>query len=267
MGFLTGCDKIDEPYLKVIDGSGPGPVENEKVILLEDYTGHKCPNCPAAAEIAHTLSVQHGSKLVLITIHAGWYASPDADGFFTRDFRTPEGNAWNSNFGIDMVGNPSGMINRIEYNGKLVMYKDDWQAAVSAVIEAEPRAGITITNSYEPSSRTLTCNLETTFLETLDGTYNLCVVLTESGIVAPQQDQSVVVENYVHNHVLRTSLNGAWGMLVGDDGSAVKDVKLVNEYSLVIPEDYVVENCAVVAFVYDTDTDEIIQAAEEEVVD
>ena len=56
--FQQACDIEDEPYLIPVDtipiGSG-GPSEGIRKVLLEDYTGHKCPNCPEAAEEAHNL--------------------------------------------------------------------------------------------------------------------------------------------------------------------------------------------------------------------
>ena len=56
-----------------------------KKILLEDYTGHKCGNCPRAAEKAEELKEIYGDQLIPIAIHAGFFAS-DFGGNFTTDF-------------------------------------------------------------------------------------------------------------------------------------------------------------------------------------
>ena len=43
---------------------------NSKGILLEDYTGHKCTNCPAAAQIAKDLEQDSVLNVIVASIHA-----------------------------------------------------------------------------------------------------------------------------------------------------------------------------------------------------
>ena len=108
--FVAGCDIVEEPYLVPTGGSGPGPGENVKKVLLEDFTGQKCPNCPEAAALANNLKTIYGEQLVLLTVHAGFYSVPDATGNFTADYRTTVGNDLNSYF--PFLGYPSGMVDR-----------------------------------------------------------------------------------------------------------------------------------------------------------
>ena len=42
--ILNSCDKVEGPVKEVL----PPPSGNRKV-LVEDYTGHRCGNCPRAA--------------------------------------------------------------------------------------------------------------------------------------------------------------------------------------------------------------------------
>jgi hypothetical protein len=260
--MIPSCDIIEEPYLvPVSGGNGPGPDEKVRKVLLEDYTGQKCPNCPEAAEIAHTLKTEYGEKLILLTIHAGYYAVPEGD--FTADFRTVEGTELNTFFEIS--ANPLGMVNRTEYLGNRILLIGDWESAVDIQIELEAEAAITITNTYTAGTRKLDCLLETEFLETMDGTYNICAFITESSIISPQQTEQNVDTNYVHNHVLRTSMNGTWGDAVGEDGQAVAETKLTNSYSYTLHSGWNADNCTVVAFVYNTATNEVVQTEEKEI--
>ena len=57
---MIACDKIEEPYFRPnnedsehlpLSDDDISNWENKKVVLLEDYTGVRCVNCPAAAEI------------------------------------------------------------------------------------------------------------------------------------------------------------------------------------------------------------------------
>jgi hypothetical protein len=262
--FIPACDIVDEPYLKPVGESGDTtiPVEKIRKVLVEDYTGQKCPNCPEAAAVSQSLIATYGEQVVVIAIHAGHYANPDASGDFTADFRTPEGTELNDYNGISNFGYPMGMINRAEYNGFPVVLKDDWEAAVQIQLEKDAQAGIKLTNTFESGTRNLDCTAETEFFEEMDGTYNICIFIIESGILSPQQTESGPDLAYVHDHMLRGSMNGTWGEAVGSDGQAVTGSKLTNSYSITLPAQWTVENCSVVAFIYNTDTREVIQAEE-----
>jgi thiol-disulfide isomerase/thioredoxin len=266
IALVPSCDIVEEPYLVPVGGNDTTQDEEYvRNVLLEDFTGQKCPNCPDAAEIAHTLKELYGERLVVVALHAGFYSVPDATGSFTTDFRTAEGDDLNDFFNISMYGYPMGLINRTQYNGYPVVPKENWETAVGEQMELEPLADITITNTYNSGTRKLDCQLETEFLEELDGTFNICAFIIESGIVSPQQTEGGVVMEYEHNHMLRGSLNSTWGDLVGTDGSAVVGIKVTNNYSITLPAGWNADNCAVVVFVYDTETLEVVQAEEETV--
>jgi hypothetical protein len=100
----------------------------------------------------------------------------------------------------------------------------------------------------------------------MDGTYNICAFIIESGIVSPQQTDAGVITDYIHNYMLRGSLNGTWGDLVGADGIAVTGTTLTNNYSITLPAGWDADNCAIVAYVYNTTTLEVLQAEEGAVV-
>ncbi len=43
---LFSCDKVDTPLVKGEDPTLPPPTEVVRRILMEEYTGHYCTNCP-----------------------------------------------------------------------------------------------------------------------------------------------------------------------------------------------------------------------------
>ena len=260
--LVPSCDIVEEPYLVPVGGNDTNTVgENVRKVLLEDYTGQKCPNCPEAAEIAHGLQETYGEQVVIIAVHAGFYSVPDASGDFTADYRTSEGGELNAYFAFPAY--PMGMVNRTSFSGSTILLKDSWEGAVSDQLELAAEAQITITNTYNAGTRKLDCTLETEFLHDLQGTYNICAFIIESGIVSPQQTEGGVVTDYVHNHMLRASMNGTWGDPAGSDGSAVGGAVVTNNYSFTLPAEWNAANCAVVAFVYNATTLEVVQAEEE----
>lgn len=260
--LMPSCDIVEEPYLVPAGSSGPGPGPGEAVrkVLLEDYTGHKCPNCPEAAVLAKNLKLGFKEQLVLLTVHAGFYSTPDATGEFTMDLRSAEGSEIHDYYGF--YAYPSGLVNRTEYKGNKILFISDWEGAVQAEVDKAAQATIELSTTYDEGTRNLTCKAETEFLENLSGTYSICIFITESEIESAQKDEQGIIEDYIHNHVLRASMNGAWGEPVGANGTALVGEVQENEYSYVLPAGWVAAHCGIVAFVYDQDTREVIQAEE-----
>ena len=93
---ITSCDVVEGPYL--IDGN-TNPVDTNsfvKKVLIEDFTGHQCQFCPAAAEELSALQGFYGDKVIGIAIHpqfpTGFTAPfPLSANSYTYDFRTKFG--------------------------------------------------------------------------------------------------------------------------------------------------------------------------------
>jgi len=89
------CDKVTNPIVKTDTAVGSkfrynsnDTLSHFKKVLLEDYTGHRCPNCPTGSSIIKkNLIPRYKDSLVVIAIHAGDLARP-FDKFINQDFRT-----------------------------------------------------------------------------------------------------------------------------------------------------------------------------------
>ncbi len=281
---MQGCDKIEMPYRQVGaptggGGSGlacpdstvveeTGVITKVRKVLLEDYTGHTCGNCPKAAVKLHEIQVANPEKVVGIAIHAGSFAQVSSPKY-TTDFQSTEGTAWDVFFGISNAGNPNGMINRIDKPaGQHIKYHDTWAASVSAALAIAPDAHIHIRNTYFTDCRILKTHISNEYLTAQNGTYKLSVVIVENGIVDYQKDYSVfpdAVPNYVFDHVLRGSMNGTWGDEIATGAIAVGATQ-TKDYELTLPTTWNVANCKVVAFVYNATTYEVMQAEELKII-
>jgi hypothetical protein len=280
LAFITACDKIEAPYVIItgtVDTAAcpvpefPEVTTVQKRVLLEDYTGHTCVNCPKAAIIAHDLKEVHGDRLVLLAVHAGFFANPTSSGDFTYDFRSEAGTAWDNFFGVGMVGNPNGLIDRKGYPSTHIVSPSGWGAAIAAALNAVPVIDLQMINEYDAAERKLCTHVKTKFIAGVDKNLKLVVVLTESGIVKPQKNNDSasgdvpLILNYSHNHVLRTAITTTWGSSIATAGTANPEF-LVNSFRHIVKDEYVAENCSVIAFVYDDDTKEVLQAVETPVV-
>ncbi len=261
--FLGGCDKIEEPFLDPTGGSGPGPGEKVRKVMLEEFTGHICVNCPEATKLANDLKQVFGEQLILVSIHAGDLAVPD-DAPFNADYRT--------NIGTDIynfyqpVGVPMGMVNRISYEGGVTLFKDSWEPAIQELLALPPEASIEIELDYNAGSRLLDVHVHNEFLDDIPRTLNICVVVIESDIISAQKNDLASVGpvpdilDYQHNHILRSSLNGTWGDLLVDQPTA--GTIMTKDYSLTLNNAWDENNIGIIAYVLDANTNEIIQAEE-----
>jgi len=264
---VVSCDKLEQPYAveKQITVD-----TNKRKVLLEDYTGMKCVNCPGATDGAEALVELYKGQVILMTIHAGYFAEPDASGHYTTDYRVEEGVAWFNDF--TLISNPMGMVNRTPYNGKQGIGAGSWAEAVAVLAKENEVASIRINTVYTPLSRHhINTTIETKFHEELTGAYSLSVCILEDSIVGWQKNNDPLVgpvpdiENYVFNDMLRAVLNGTYG----DQLTNVVDT--VQEYSqtylYTISDSWNAKNLSLVAFVFNNDTKEIIQVEKQHLVE
>lgn len=241
--------------------------EGQRNVLIEDYTGHTCGNCPRAAEVLHDLEATYGSRIIPMAVHVGFFADTqnNPDGSYSTNFKTPAGNQWNTFFGNSAQGLPNGMINRRQEGGGYPQSYTAWAAQVANILATEPDASIAIDITYEEATRTVNVDLDVTAFNDLNsGPYNVIVCLTEDSIVDWQKDYDPSLpdenlEHYEHMHALRTNFNGTWGDEIAS-GSISAGSVLSSNYQLVLDPVWVDHNCNVVAFIYQTGNKEVIQA-------
>ncbi|MBE0646460.1 MAG: Omp28-related outer membrane protein [Bacteroidales bacterium] len=265
--LVVSCDKLDQPYSSekviVLD-------TNKRKVLLEDYTGMKCVNCPAATADAEALVDLYKGQVILMTVHAGYFSEPDASGHYSTDYRVTEGVSWFNDFLL--ISNPMGMVNRAPYNGKPAIGSGSWAEAVASVAQENEVASIRITTEYTPLSRHhINTTIETTFHSELPGAYNLTVCILEDSIVGWQKNNDPNVgtvpdiENYVFNDMLRAVLNGTYGEQVTN--AVDTTLTYSNTYVYTINDSWNPDHLSLVAFVFNSETKEIIQVEKQHLVE
>ena len=282
--IITSCDVVEGPYL--IDDGGITPIDTStntyvKKVLIEDFTGHTCPNCPAAARELEAIHEEYGGQIIGMALHvSATFARPPTHEApkFQYDFRTIWGANWDNFFGISDIGLPKGMVNRVGYPNDYKLGKNEWLAVVITELEKEIDFGINITTAISGGNGAITINTE--LLNTIDGDYNLVVCLTESNIINWQKDGTENIEDYKHNHVLRTvltddALSTSSTYTSGDNipKSITINLSTLEQYNIDYSANtaeagngnaggWVAENISVIAYIYDNATQEIVQVEE-----
>lgn len=275
---VFSCDKIDGPTREniSIDTTCQFAVDNsipDKKVLVEDYTGHNCGNCPAGGVILNdSMRNKYGDRLVAIAVHAGDYANvcpglatcaPGAPaGSFAIDYKCAASVDWHDFFGVFFY--PAGMVDRIDHPSDHLKPKDSWDQEAQARLNMPAKARIRILNTYTDSDRKVRACIETKFLDDMTGDYKLSVVLTEDSVIDWQVWYGHIPElvpDYVHHHVLRAAFNTSFGVNVAS-GTTVANTTVVNGYTINLDASWNPDHCAVVAFVYNAATYEVLQVEE-----
>lgn len=267
MAFLmmgvVACDIIEEPYKKENNGGGgntgggetPDPEQVVKHVLLEDYTGVLCNNCPAAGQLALDIQERYDHKVVVLGVHAG-----DMAAFPPLDFRTPEGEEWWNFFSFQQ--NPVGTINRKIVNGGYAFDSPSWEDAVAEAIQEEATVDMNAEVSYNDENRELKVDVVSKFLTEMPDTYTLTVCIMEDSIVGMQQGQS---PNYVHRHVFRGTIdNKAWGTVLNQTAVAPEE-EFTNSYTATLNETFNADQCYIIAYVANEGTKEVLQVVEKKI--
>ncbi len=250
--IFSACNTIaeDDRYIEV------EATKVERNVLLEDFTGQNCVNCPAAHRTIEALEEQYGDNLIAVSIHAGHFGIPATNKRYTG-LMQDEGQTYSDRYGIEEY--PQGVI-----DGKLPpLNADQWATAVYDDISTATPLTIDVKATLDSETKVIdiTCTLASS--ESLTG--NLVVWMIESGIIARQEDITEGrINDYVHNNVFRACVNGI-------DGSPVTVTSAGNEtkaYSIPLKETdtetWNPQNLAIVAFL--SNGNGVIQAAKTNVI-
>jgi thiol-disulfide isomerase/thioredoxin len=256
--LIVSCDKIDPPYTEAIQKP-----DTDKKVLLEDFTGHKCVNCPSAHEIAHQLQDAYGKEnLVVVAIHAGFFAETSSEPF-TYDFRTEAGTAYESFFQVQAY--PSGMVDRVNTGGDYLIGKDGWSSQIAVQFEETPLLNIAI--EPETTEDQVSGSIDLFFLQDITRQAYIQIWITEDSIVKPQVIPGGTDDVYVHMHALRGSLNGNWGSALPNSNYVENDQLTIDIPAYSFGNDWKIEHLSIVAFVYDEETKKVLQVEQKQLIE
>lgn len=250
--IIVSCDKVKDvrdPNAEVIKG-------NRKV-FVEDYTGHKCGNCPAAADTLKYLTKKYPGQVVALAIHAGFFANINAT--YPTDLRNPVSTAYDNVFGVSLAGNPNGLINRVGFGtGGFIKAYSTWEGEVAQMLSRPAKFEIKIRNTFTTSNNNLNSSIIVKSLTNNSGIYKLVVLLSEDSIIAEQLDYrlpsgSQLIPNYEFSHVLREAVNSTWGDPVFVSGAVANDSTVKAFPNYLINSAYNASKCHIIAYVYDAD--------------
>ena len=267
---LYPFDTTSNPYPWPTWTSNNNTIRN---VLLEDYTGHTCTNCPTAAVIAQQLVDANNGKVIVASIHA----SPDGSfqavqpPEFTVDFTTIAGNSYVDEM-PGFLGNPMGTVNRNQggFLNTAWYFSSDWTNAVNDELSTAPLlANLQVQYNYFTQTNGLFIHTESEFKNNLTGDYNLIIYLVRDTVIAPQKlNTGATEEEYHHHAVLTDNINGTWGTQLSS-GSVSSGDLFYNDFSYQLTDPLVdstfnINNLSLITYLCDRNSFEVIQVIKTE---
>lgn len=250
-------------------GGGGGEVKDQKrQVLIEEFTGVRCVQCPAGSILIEDLLAANSPNLVAVSIHAGEFSPPYSQSQF--DFRTTEGDQLLSYLG-EPFGFPSAVVNRKKFAGQfdLQLGQGEWAGYIAEERLATPKVRIGISPEYNVLTRSLTTEVTLYVDEAItDPEVRLSVMFTESGIQDAQLTPaaSEPKEDYTHKHVLRGMATNYDGVPLTESLLAGSEIKKTFTYTL--PAEWKAENCHIVAYLsLAGSSKEVLQVHEVDVIE
>jgi hypothetical protein len=203
------------------------PAPQASTVLIEDFTGVRCPNCPDAQVEAKNLIANNPERVHVLTIHPlnllNSLTKPLSvdigDEVSSKyDFRTQAGKEIFSLIGITNAL-PKGAVNRKLFSGETERAIDyqKWAANVNAELLRTTPVNIDL-NCYFTPKDSIAIDLTLTYTEALTDSNYFTVAVIENDLKDVQERKTsgpVILDTaYMHEHVLRAVVTDFYGDLL-----------------------------------------------------
>ncbi len=234
---LEGCQSADASQV----------ADQQKQVLIEEFTGVRCVNCPAGSVEIENLLDQYGAQLVAVSIHAGSFSPPYPESKY--DFRSEAGTNILSFLG-EPFGYPTAVVNRKKFEGEfdLQLSKAQWAGFIQEELQTPPTIKIFVAPTYDETTGEI--SVDVSLFPEIDFVANetvITVMILESGVIDYQETPDGKVPDYEHKHIFRNTITAYNGNLITEPMKAGE--VYCKSYGATLQEEWVPEKCDIIAFI------------------
>ena len=214
-------------------------------VLLEEFTGMRCTNCPSGHDRI-TEALKGIDDYVMIAHHIGFgrdnLTATDSDDLLW--FYNNNGNTFTPGLMVDRISQGSGP-SPVSTVGESTAIRNFIEKRIAVPAEVT----VDILRNYDPETRMLTINVTAAKIEgaEISGDPVLTVCLLENGII---DSQAPTYDNYEHNNANRLFVTAP----LGDSIDIAQDTPVSLTYTVNVNEKWNSSNMEVVAFVSNCDS-------------
>ena len=240
----------------------PVPVSNPHQILVEEFTGQGCTNCPEGHVDLDKISSQNPGRINVISMYGDFSPESVPPGGSVNDFR--DAAAVNILLGIYGSKSPipcAGIDRSVNaVNGNLMQVgSSSWDGFILAQLGITDSVNLSVKSSYDPSKKLATITALVTYTQPLSTQQNLSIVVVEDSIYDKQESfdtSPITLDHYLFLDVFRGMVTSvpAGDKLSIDGASDIKEAgrsfNKVYAYALPVKSPAIIpSHCRVIAFV------------------
>lgn len=244
--LLVGCAKTIDVEKRWIPETDKGLSPEAPIVLVEEYTGQECINCPQAAKLLSELSSKYAGHLITVAMHTQW------TGQTKEALRSEAAETYATRYNIPRII-PGIMVNRKTISETKTLYsheRSSWAEAIRRSVEVPASHRLTI-EADKASGRKVSVGVKAVALNTEKRDLDLTVWVVED-TYGEQKVGDEVEARFFHHNVLRQIIVDKASYDLGSEYKTT--VSLIDRVS-------VPDNAKIVAFVSDRKSGEIYEAA------
>jgi thiol-disulfide isomerase/thioredoxin len=236
-----------------------------KNVVVEEFTGATCPNCPAAREVLQAVVDANPGRVFPIEIHINNFLQSRPAHDAKYDLRTEDGTNISANVYSTISVMPSAGVDRVTVGTERLLNTGKWAATIASQMAKATPVNLTVSSEYDEATKVAVIKVKAAYTSAVSAKQYMTIALIEDDIVDIQEYPDRYENNYTFKHTLRdiiTSVNG--DEILADKTS--KDPGQVYERTILynVSENYTPANCKVVVYVHNSDgsNKEVLQSAE-----
>lgn len=241
----------------------------DKHVLVEEFTGVSCSNCPDAAIILKSIINNNPERVVAIGYHPtnnNFTQLVDEHGYRSiYDLRqTQAEELGNSVFG-GIPGMPIAVIGRQYINNNYFVGRGEWSKIIEDRLTLKTPVNISINSSVDKGANEAVVIVRLEYTANIVKKHNLHVAIVENGIIDVQKGVSEIFDDYEHEHVFRGMVTPLAGAAIPTKVEPKEPGKVYERrFVIAIDEKWNIDNCKVVAFVTNDEVGdkEVVQVEE-----
>jgi hypothetical protein len=220
-----------------------------KNVVMEEFTGVRCPNCPQGHQIIATIKASNPGRVVALSLHPiNSLGAPYP--FSAQDFRSQKAQSL-FDFLVQIGLEPAAAIDRKLFAGEsnILLDKNKWSVDVTQQMTQAVPVNVLLGSVYDSLTRELTVIVDLHYTQAVTEENKLTVLLTETNMISAQLDGSIIDTFYTHRDVMRDFITDVQGDAITQTREAGRVVRKV--YKKVLDVAWKPENMHIVAYVHE----------------
>ncbi len=187
-------------------------------VLVEEFTGQGCSNCPAAHDLLKTVAATNPNRVNIIGLYIFGPTQGKPPHGSIHDFRDSIANRVNAQVYNGINNLPSGGVDRVAIAGQVSLAKDLWVNAINTQLTTEDPLNLELDTHHNVTDDIDTIIVKITYIKEVKTIQNLTVVIVEDSMRDYQENGLHIEADYLFTNVFRDMVTPVpGGVEIGSD--------------------------------------------------